>query len=408
MRNFITQNGVRRSAAFTLVELLVVIAIIGMLIALLLPAVQSAREAARRMQCTNHLKQMGLAVHNFNSAYEKLPPAHLGTSKANLFILILPFMERQSIYDVYASRNVNGNTTRTNDSDPGKMDFVLWTAWGNRNGTTAANAFTDEIKKQFASISPYFCPSRRSPGAMHNDGGTRTGPLGDYSILYTARRNCIAIAEGATPSGSEGTSNNWGASRHSATCVDGPFRIAMITYEANNAGAWDARFRTWEARDSIAWWSDGSSNQLIIGEKYVPSDVLGVCDQTINGFDAGGNAQNNNRKTLADCCMFYWNGAEPFTYMGFFAYDRSDRNAAGEFTGGFPLARGPRQYVETAAGSGRTFNNWPYFFSFGSSHPGVCNFLIGDSAVRGLSVSTDPNLLIHLGIVNDGRAVALP
>ncbi|MCA9181481.1 MAG: DUF1559 domain-containing protein, partial [Planctomycetales bacterium] len=107
-----------RRPGFTLVELLVVIAIIGILVALLLPAVQAAREAARRMQCGNNLKQLGIACHNYHDTYKTLPPGWLtkpgfgsggtdvdGAADVNEIncwawgALILPFMEQQPLHD---------------------------------------------------------------------------------------------------------------------------------------------------------------------------------------------------------------------------------------------------------------------------------------------------------------------
>src|SRR5438067_13078670 len=108
------RSGPRR--AFTLVELLVVIAIIGVLVALLLPAVQSARESARRMSCMNNLKQTGIALHNHHDSYGTFPAGGVtnGTccstqSGATWTIYILPFIEQQTLYDKY-------DFTQTNES----------------------------------------------------------------------------------------------------------------------------------------------------------------------------------------------------------------------------------------------------------------------------------------------------
>ncbi|QDU61139.1 Type II secretion system protein G precursor [Planctomycetes bacterium Pan216] len=99
----------RRQAGFTLVELLVVIAIIGVLVALLLPAVQSAREAARRAQCQNHLKQLGIAIHNYHDNHGQFPltvhvgpPFTWGTSpnhKGSWLVRLLPYVDQTQIYD---------------------------------------------------------------------------------------------------------------------------------------------------------------------------------------------------------------------------------------------------------------------------------------------------------------------
>ena len=99
---------IRTARAFTLVELLVVIAIIGILVALLLPAIQTAREAARRTQCSNNLKQMGLAAHNYHDTFNCFPPGAItdgpccgAKSRINWAIALLPYMEQSTLYDDY-------------------------------------------------------------------------------------------------------------------------------------------------------------------------------------------------------------------------------------------------------------------------------------------------------------------
>src|SRR5262245_47381867 len=110
--------------AFTLVELLVVIAIIGVLVALLLPAVQAAREAARRTQCNNNLKQLTLALHNYHDTYLFFVYRRGGTAGATTllgnqnrlsgFIPLLPFLEQQPMYENIRA----GDPTTTPDPTP--------------------------------------------------------------------------------------------------------------------------------------------------------------------------------------------------------------------------------------------------------------------------------------------------
>ncbi|SFH57201.1 DUF1559 domain-containing protein [Planctomicrobium piriforme] len=120
------KSSIRKRRAFTLIELLVVIAIIGILVALLLPAVQQAREAARMSQCRNNMKQLGIAIHNYHDAFGMFPYARGGTShpdggtinktannatRASGYIGLLPFLDQAPLYNIISSSQTFNGTS---------------------------------------------------------------------------------------------------------------------------------------------------------------------------------------------------------------------------------------------------------------------------------------------------------
>lgn len=191
--------------AFTLVELLVVIAIIGILVALLLPAVQAAREAGRRAQCSNNLKQIGLALHNYHDVVKKLPPGSfwgglVSPYRGSILVHILPQMEQQPLYAA-----VDFNNDVDNQVINGKPIYQIV-------------------------LSGYVCPSNPDGGysndvAVHSyaasKGPTQHADNGAASCSEASLWNGYALAPYDDPNNFAGVFSRVGKSINFASVTDG-------------------------------------------------------------------------------------------------------------------------------------------------------------------------------------------
>ena len=160
--------------AFTLVELLVVIAIIGILVGLLLPAVQAAREAARRMNCSNNLKQIGLAMHNYASVYRGFPASRVNIKtpdfEAGWQVMLLPFLEESALFETYRTDLTWSHPANLPATETSVEGFICPSAPGQR--TTPGTDILEERDIDYGS--PKFGSS-------------------DYAAINNIRRSCWTV-----------------------------------------------------------------------------------------------------------------------------------------------------------------------------------------------------------------------
>ncbi len=234
IRNQKSQIRNLKSRGFTLVELLVVITIIGILIALLLPAVQAAREAARRMQCSNNVKQIGLALHNYESITKALPPGaiwyHPLPRNGSILLHILPFIEQQSLYDAF-------------DFKQASLDGQFFEGSSEEIGSTI--------------VSTYVCPSDNHPGVIDIETHMSHDPVNRVALHnYTASRGPASLSN----NGSCACTHNWNSyamAGYGASKFPGPFtRVSTCVKFAEITDGLSNTIFFGEIRPMCSWHGD--------------------------------------------------------------------------------------------------------------------------------------------------------
>lgn len=342
---------------FTLVELLVVIAIIGVLVALLLPAVQAAREAARRSSCSNNLKQLGIGIHNFHDTFNRLPPATsqdqqpFGPAASNWgaswMIYILPFIEQQPLYQ---SLTIGGGT-----------------GYGN----TANGPRYNDVQ-----IKVYRCPSTPLPKVTTSSvpggaGGRMMMPT--YVVVGGAAPEAFLVPPAtvplynenrtALPSGAAGCCSGGILSRGGGMAVNGIFGMEAIT--------------------------DGTSHTLLVSEH---ADFL----VTANGSKQAWTAAGPHGWTIG-----WGNSSNNFVNAG-----AGDRRAFNTTTIRYGINR-KKGWTDAPGNCGTQgiCDNTGQNIPLNSTHPGGVMCLFADGSIRFLPDNLPLHVLAAMGTRDDALAI---
>ena len=318
------------ASAFTLVELLVVIAIIGVLVALLLPAVQAAREAARRTQCQNNLRQVGLAVQTYHDNRESLPPSRLPCHHGTWASLLWPYLEQANV----AQRWVEHDSYHFQPEE--------------------------NLRVQ---VTSYICPSRRSLPQLSLDGQDarhgqqhRPGGLSDYAVSIGSGTDFNSQPPVTYQGDGQGRGKD--DDGDSIGVPNGAFRRGE-----GECYGFDPDLKYYgDYRSPISFKriTDGLSNTLFVGEKHLSEEGFGL-------------------KRFNDNSVYNGDFHRTFARYG------------GE--------------VAPIASPGDKVDSIPHA-QFGSSHPGVCQFVFGDGSVRQLSVTIDPIVFGFANAIDDGQVAS--
>jgi prepilin-type N-terminal cleavage/methylation domain-containing protein/prepilin-type processing-associated H-X9-DG protein len=345
----------RTYRGFTLVELLVVIAIIGILVALLLPAVQAAREAARRMSCSNNLKQIGLGLHNYHDTYKIFPPGNMFpggrytvplpagavpaangcyTGHGSLLpaapwtVLVLPFIEQSGLYN--------------------SLDFSV-------EFNSYFNIGTQTINTQRCSIPmpAYRCPSYSKPPHPWVPSTAVAGTNLDYATLISNYSACMGggpVLTGPAVNTTDG-------------CYRPPVPGGLMAQFTNGLMGVNSK-------NGLANCIDGTSNVVLAGESVYQGMEL------LRGWFNGYRSNSTGNNPPGNIC-----------------------GTAG------PPNGGKRHYLthQGTATNNLNIHNAINTLYFGSQHPGGCQFAMGDGSVHFISETINLAIYQRLGAMADGE-----